>query len=196
MHNMSLKEKQLREEKEGSEQEILRKQFELTVKERLLAREADRLQREKDNCKTLEENLTKMRKQKGVQVGLPAETSSQSLRNIEVQTDFVNDILQKEQIDVLTKEKEELNVLIQDQQLRIEQITQRAVQLSRQVEGIRSLRPVNVDGRTQTVNGNTIISESSSTEDILQDAKLRLKRLEEESLKADQYYYNFINNSP
>ncbi|CAK9818861.1 hypothetical protein ANTQUA_LOCUS9946 [Anthophora quadrimaculata] len=148
---------------------------------------------EQDNCKRLEEELKKKHERKEI---LSTEASSQILRNIEVQTDVTQDILQKDRIDILTKEKEELTALIQAQKLRIEQITQRALQLSRQVEGIRSLRPTSVEVPTQTINANTVISESSSTEDILQDARLRLKRLEEESLKADQYYYNFINSSP
>ncbi|XP_076757469.1 uncharacterized protein LOC143427318 [Xylocopa sonorina] len=196
MHNISLKEKQLKERKHNNEQRILQKEMELTLKERLLLQEADRLQREQDDYKKIEEDLKKSREQKGVQTGLPIESFNHFLRNIDVQTDFINDLQLKDKIEVLTKEKEELTALIRDQQLRIEQITQRALQLSRQVEGIRSLRPINVEVAAQTGNVNTIISESSSTEDILQDAKLRLKRLEEESLKADQYYYNFINNSP
>lgn len=140
--------------------------------------------------------MKKTHEQKGVQTELQIESFNHFLKNMEVQTDFVNNIQQEHKIEILTKEKEELNALIQDQQLKIEQITQRALQLSRQIEGIRLLRSTNIEIPTQTVNINTIISESSSTEDILQDAKLRLKRLEEESLKADQYYYNFINNSP
>ncbi|CAK9826888.1 hypothetical protein ANTRET_LOCUS4657 [Anthophora retusa] len=193
MEGMSLKQKQLKEEKQHSGQQILQKEMELTLKERLLLQEADRLQMEQDNCKRLEEELKKKHERKEI---LPTEASSQILKNIEVQTDVTQDMLQKDRIDVLTKEKEELTALIQAQKLRIEQITQRALQLSRQVEGIRSLRPTSVEVPTQTINANTVISESSSTEDILQDARLRLKRLEEESLKADQYYYNFINNSP
>lgn len=144
--------------------------------------------------------MKKTHEQKGVQTELQIESFNHFLKNMEVQTDFVlpytNNMQQEHKIEILTKEKEELNALIQDQQLKIEQITQRALQLSRQIEGIRLLRSTNIEIPTQTVNINTIISESSSTEDILQDAKLRLKRLEEESLKADQYYYNFINNSP
>ena len=132
--------------------------------------------------------------QKGVQTDYSVKLSNHFLRNIEIQTDIVKDIQQEDKIEVLVKEKEKLNTLIQEQQLRIEQITQRALRLSRQLEGIRSLRPTEVP--TQTVNANAVISENSSTEDILQDAKMRLKRLEEESLKADQYYYNFIKNHP
>ncbi|KZC04462.1 PREDICTED: filament-like plant protein 1 [Dufourea novaeangliae] len=192
MHSMSLKEKELKETKQCNEQKILQKEMELASKERLLLQEENRLQREQNFCMKLEEDLKQLQEQKK----LEGVSTSQNLQNMEVQTDFVIDMLQEDKIKVLTKEKEELNALIQEQQLRIEQITQRALQLSRQIEGIRVLRPATIEVPTQTVNTNTIVSESSSTEDILQDAKLRLKRLEEESLKADQYYYNFINNSP
>lgn len=152
------------------------------------------MQREQEDLKKLKEKFKKVRMQRGVQTEHTVKLSNHFLQSIEVQTDIVKDIQQEDKIEVLIKEKEKLNALIQEQQLKIEQITQRALQLSRQVEGIRSLRPTEVP--TQTINANTVISESSSTEDILQDAKMRLKRLEEESLKADQHYYNFINKSP
>ncbi|XP_031849084.2 uncharacterized protein LOC116434484 [Nomia melanderi] len=192
MHSMSLKEKELNEKRQSSEQKILQKEMELALKERLLMQEKYRLQKEQNGCKKLEEDLRQLQEQKKV----IEESTSQHVQNMEVQTDFTINALQEDKVRILTKEKEELNALIQDQQLKIEQITQRALQLSRQIEGIRVLRPTNTEIPTQTANTNTVISESSSTEDILQDAKLRLKRLEEESLKADQYYYNFINNSP
>lgn len=180
VHNMSLKEKQFKEEMQVSKQQLLQKEIELTMKERLLSQEASRLNREQDDC----EKVARSREPKQVQTG---ETLDQFLKSIDVQTDGHDD-----KIEILTKEKEELTALIREQQLRIEQITQRALQLSRQVEDIRSLRPA-INAPTQT---NVVVSESSSTEDILQDARLRLKRLEEESLKADQYYYSFINSSP
>ncbi|XP_076276661.1 uncharacterized protein LOC143207279 [Lasioglossum baleicum] len=190
MRSMSLKEKELEEKRQSNEQKILQKEMELALKERLLLQEENRLQREQNDHTKREEDLKHLQGEKKA-----AETAAiQNLQNIEVQTDFAVDATQEQKIEVLTKEKEELNALIQDQQLRIEQITQRAVQLSRQIEEIRALRPAN-EVPTQTT-ANTIVSESSSTEDILQDAKMRLKRLEEESLKADQYYYNFIHSSP
>lgn len=220
MHNISLKEKLLKEKSQTNEKQILQREMELALKERLLLQKTDRyiniyyfilsfynnsisnyifflyrLHKEQNNKKK-EQDVRKTQEQKGVQTELQVESFNHFLKNIEVQTDFINNMQQEHKIEILTKEKEELNALIQDQQLKIEQITQRALQLSRQIEGIRSLRSTNIEIPTQTVNINTIISESSSTEDILQDAKLRLKRLEEESLKADQYYYNFINNSP
>ncbi|XP_003706485.1 uncharacterized protein LOC100882527 [Megachile rotundata] len=189
MHSLSLKEKHIKEKKQNKEQQILQKEMELTLKEKLLLQEVDRLQREQD--------LKKLQEQKQIQTEPSVnKVSYPTFKNMEVQTDdAIDDIVQRDKIKVLTKEKEELTALVQDQQSKIEQITQRALQLSHQIEEIRLLRPTNIEVPIQTVNANTIVSESSSTEDILQDAKLRLKRLEEESLKADQYYYNFINNS-
>ncbi|KAF3420460.1 hypothetical protein E2986_07658 [Frieseomelitta varia] len=181
IHNMNLREKQLKEKIQNNKQ-VLQKEKELTLKEKLLLQKADRLQREQEDLKKLEEEFKKVRMQRGVQTEHTVKLSNHFLQSIEIQTDIVKDV-QQDKIEVLIKEKEKLNALIQEQQLRIEQITQRALQLSRQVEGIRSLRPTEVP--TQTINANTVISESSSTEDILQDAKMRLKRLEEESLKAD-----------
>ncbi|XP_053989218.1 centrosomal protein of 63 kDa-like isoform X1 [Hylaeus volcanicus] len=189
VHSVSLKEQQLKETKMNNEQYILQKEMKLALKERLLLQEENRLQKEQTNCKKLED-VEKLQEQETRKT-----STSRDLKNMEVQTEFVSNPSQEERIKALTKEKEELTALIKDQQLKIEQITQRALQLCRQIEGIRTLRPTSVEIPTQTANTNTVISESSSTEDILHDAKLRLKRLEEESLKADQYYYNFINNS-
>lgn len=196
MHSLSLKEKHIKEKKQNKEQQILQKEMELTLKEKLLLQEADRLQREQDERSKLEQDLKKLQEQKRTQTESSVnKVSNLTFKDMEVQTDDVNDIVQMDKIKILTKEKEQLTALVQNQQSKIEQITQRALQLSRQVEEIRLLRPTSIEVPTQTVNANTVVSESSSTEDILQDAKLRLKRLEEESLKADQYYYNFINNS-
>lgn len=121
-----------------------------------------------------------------------------NVRNIHVQTDLENSVLMDE-CKTLQREKLELSNLVQEQRSRIEQITLRSIQLSRQLEEVRSLRsvvgvevPVSVAG---VVSANAIVSESSSTEDILQDAKMRLKRLEEESSKADQYFCSFVSTS-
>ncbi|KOX73448.1 hypothetical protein WN51_14494 [Melipona quadrifasciata] len=178
-HNMSLKEKQLKERRQNNEQ-VLQKEKELISKEKLLLQKADRLQREQKKFKKVCMHKVKL--------------SSHFLQSVEIQTDIAKDIQQGDKIDFFIKEKEKLNAVIQKQRLRIKAITQLALQLFRQVEEVRSLGVTEVP--TQTINANTVISESSSTEDILQDAKMRLKRLEEESLKADQYYYNFINKSP
>lgn len=98
-----------------------------------------------------------------------------------------------EEIEHLMKEKLEFRNLIKEQKSRIEQLTLRAVQLTRKLEEAHLLKLTSKETPlSSNVHANTIVSESSSTEDILQDAKMRLKRLEEESLKADQYYYNYI----
>lgn len=196
MQSLSLKEKHIKEKKQNKEQQILQREMELTLKEKLLLQEVDRLQRKQDEQSKLEQDVKKLQEQKRMQTEPSVNKVSYVIfKNMEVQTDDIDDIIQRDKIKVLTKEKEELTALVQDQQSKIEQITQRALQLSHQIEEIRLLRPTNIEVPVQTVNANTVVSESSSTEDILQDAKLRLKRLEEESLKADQYYYNFINNS-
>jgi len=117
-------------------------------------------------------------------------------RNIHVQTDMESRAIMDE-CKILQREKLELTNLVQEQRSRIEQITLRSMQLSRQLEEVRSLpRSVGVDlPVAATVSTNAIVSESSSTEDILQDAKMRLKRLEEESSKADQYFISFISTT-
>ena len=111
-------------------------------------------------------------------------------RDMHVQTDF-------ESYTVLIRENQELNSLVRQQQSRIEQLTLRAVRLSRQLEEAQLLKANILEMSTPVtkIRANTIVSESSSTEDILQDAKMRLKRLEEESSKADQYYYNYMTSS-
>lgn len=93
------------------------------------------------------------------------------------------------------EKKKELVKLLHDQQLKIDELTQYAIQLSRRFEEIHQSRSTLIEDPMITKKAlytNTIVSESSSTEDILQDAKLRLKRLEEESIKADRFYYNSI----
>jgi hypothetical protein len=117
-------------------------------------------------------------------------------RNIHVQTDVESRAIMDE-CKILQREKLELTNLVQEQRSRIEQITLRSMQLSRQLEEMRSLpRSIGVDVPIAVATStNAIVSESSSTEDILQDAKMRLKRLEEESSKADQYFISFISTT-
>ena len=107
-----------------------------------------------------------------------------------VQTDF-------ESCTALYRENQELGILVKQQQARIEQLTLRAVRLSRQLEEaqLSKTNMLQISTPVMKVKTNTIVSESSSTEDLLQDAKMRLRRLEEESAKADQYYYNYIASS-
>ena len=113
-----------------------------------------------------------------------------------IQTDFESFILSNRERNFLNQEKKDLNGLVEEQQSRIEQLTLKVVSLSRKLEEAQLQQRVNVHTPIiRVTNTNTIISETSSTEDILQDAKMRLRRLEEETMKADQYYLNYINNS-
>lgn len=111
-------------------------------------------------------------------------------RDMHVQADL-------ESYTVLIRENQELNSLVRQQQLRIEQLTLRAVRLSRQLEEVQLFKANMLETSTPVtkVKSNIVVSESSSTEDVLQDAKMRLTRLEEESSKADQYYYNYMTYS-
>jgi len=118
-----------------------------------------------------------------------------NLRDIHVQTDMENRTIMDE-CRTLQREKLELTNLVEEQRLKIEQITQRSAQLSRQLDEVRLLQPIEMPiSITRIASTNAIVSESSSTEDILQDAKMRLKRLEEESSKADQYFCSFVSTS-
>lgn len=164
-----------------------------------------RLQKERDSYRKFEGDLKKLQRelakmQKEMSQGAAPNQCGQvtSARNIHVQTDPESRALMDE-CKALQKEKLELSNLVQEQRDRIEQITLRSVQLSRQLEEVRSLRSVvgvevPVAG-AGVVGANAVVSESSSTEDILQDAKMRLKRLEEESSKADQYFCSFVSTS-
>lgn len=119
---------------------------------------------------------------------------AQNLRDIHVQTDAESRIM--DECRTLQRQKLELTNLVEEQRSKIEQITQHSAQLSRQLEEMRLLQPIEMPiSMARIVNANAIVSESSSTEDILQDAKMRLKRLEEESSKADQYFCSFVSAS-
>lgn len=122
-----------------------------------------------------------------------------NFRNIHVQTDLEEESRAiMNEYRTLQREKLELTNLVQEQRSRIEQITEHSAQLSRQLEEAHLLRSVHVEVPVpvaQVGSANAIVSESSSTEDILQDAKMRLKRLEEESSKADQYFCSFVSTT-
>lgn len=121
-----------------------------------------------------------------------------SVNHVQVQTDFESFVLANNERNILSQEKQDLNGLVKEQQCRIEQLTSKVVYLSRKLEETQLKHTSQVHEMPSTiikvVNSNTIISESSSTEDILQDAKMRLRRLEEESMKAEHYYSNFLTN--
>ncbi|KAJ8674996.1 hypothetical protein QAD02_010782 [Eretmocerus hayati] len=201
MHTYNMKEKQLDEYKHQENLRILQKETELSMKERLLFQEAKRLEQERSsysqfqgNFKKLQEELSKAKK------GVPESQQScnLSMKDVEIQTEFESFVLARSENNLLSQEKQDLNGLVQAQQSRIDQLSLRVVHLTRKLEETQLRSPNNIGfspSIIKVVNTNTVISDNSSTEDILQDAKMRLRRLEEESMKADQYYTNFISNS-
>lgn len=202
MELVNAKEKQLIEQEKRHAQFVFQKEMELSLKENLLTQEANRLQKERDGYRKFESDLKKLQEELiKVKKELPNAGTNRSIitKNIQTQTNFDNDAIDRGERRLHNQEKQELTSLIREQQSRIEELTLRAVQLSRQLEEANLLKSAIVDVPApvvRVVNMNTIISESSSTDDILHDAKMRLKRLEEESSKADQYYYNCIITSP
>lgn len=161
-----------------------------------------RLEKERDNYKNFEGNLRRLKDELTSEKNKVSQKEPNELnlnvKNVEVQTDFESFILAHNERNILSQEKQDLNGLVQAQQARIEQLTSRVVYLSRKLEETQLKNVPNIElpfPLVKVLNTNTVISESSSTEDIIQDAKNRLKRLEEESIRADQYYLNFINNS-
>lgn len=159
-----------------------------------------RLQKERDSYRKVENDLKKLQQefikmQREMSQDVSNQYAQNNVRHIHVQTDLENRRIIDE-CRTLQKEKLELTNLVKEQRSMIEQISQRSAQLSRQLEEIRLLQSVQVPSSMVCVSSaNAIVSESSSTEDILQDAKMRLKRLEEESSKADQYFCNFVSTS-
>ncbi|XP_018300972.1 uncharacterized protein [Mycetomoellerius zeteki] len=200
MQSLILKEKQLKEKKNSNAQCVLQKEIELSMKQNFLTQEANRLQRERDSYRKFESGLKKLQRelvkmQKEMSQSTSNQCAQNNLRNIYVQTDGESCTIMDE-CRTLQREKLELTNLVEMQRSRIEQITQRSVQLSHQLEEIRLLQSIEMPVPvTRIASTNAIVSESSSTEDILQDAKTRLKRLEEESSKADQYFCTFVNTS-
>ncbi|XP_057340030.1 repetitive organellar protein-like [Microplitis mediator] len=198
------REDKLTKEKEELERYIFIKNKELVSKENALAREAKRLQKDNDGYKIFETNLKKLQDELAkVQIELSNKSKDcKVIRTHEVstQTDVVDKIGDNNNDDNNNdeEEKKQLQSLVQEQQLRIEELTLRSVRLSRQLEEAQLVKPVvHVDvTRSLFSKTQTILSESSSTDDIIQDAKQRLKRLEEESLKADQSYLNCITGLP
>jgi len=160
-----------------------------------LQRERDNHKKFEDDLRKLQRELVKMQKEISQRTSNPCIQNNANNRNIQVQTDVESRAIMDE-CKMLQREKLELTNLVQEQRSRIEQITLRSMQLSRQLEEMRSLpRSIGVDVSVAGASTNAIVSESSSTEDILQDAKMRLKRLEEESSKADQYFISFISTT-
>lgn len=156
-----------------------------------MQRERDSYRKFEGGLKKLQRELVKMQKEMSQSTNQCAQNN---LRDIYVQTDVENRII--DECKTLQRQKLELTNLVEEQRTKIEQITQHSAQLSRQLEEMRLLQPIQMPiSMAQILNTNAIVSESSSTEDILQDAKMRLKRLEEESSKADQYFCSFVSAS-
>lgn len=156
-----------------------------------MQRERDSYRKFEGGLKKLQRELVKMQKEMSQSTNQCAQNN---LRDIHVQTDAENRMM--DECRILQRQKLELTNLVEEQRSKIEQITQHSAQLSRQLEEMRLLQPIEMPiSMARIVNANAIVSESSSTEDILQDAKMRLKRLEEESSKADQYFCSFVSAS-
>ncbi|XP_018404819.1 PREDICTED: uveal autoantigen with coiled-coil domains and ankyrin repeats-like isoform X2 [Cyphomyrmex costatus] len=198
MQSLTLKEKELNEKKNSNAQCILQKEMELSMKQNFLTQEANRLQRERDSYKKFENGLKKLQRelvkmQKEMSQGTSNQCAQSNFRDIHVQTDRESRTIM-DKCRILQREKLKLTNLVEVQRSMIEQITQRSVQLSHQLEEIRLLQPIKTPVSVTQIT-TAIVSENSSTDDILQDAKTRLKRLEEESSKADQYFCTFVNTS-
>lgn len=150
-----------------------------------------RLEKERDSYRKFETDLQKLRDELlKVKREFPT-LNKNDYRDMHTQTDFAS-------FTNLCRENEELNSLVKQQQTRIEQLTLRAVRLTRQMEETQLVKRNILElpnPAIQLTKNSTIVSESSSTEDLIQDAKMRLKRLEEESTKADQYFFDYITSS-
>ena len=225
MQVYSIKEKQLDEIKRKENLRILKKETELTMREKLLSQEANRyikiqlfyqyykpinkplnanffrLEKERDSYRQFEGDLKKLQDELSkVKREIPQTERSCnfSVKDVQVQTDFESFVLARNERNLLNQEKQDLHGLVQEQQSRIDQLTTRVVYLLRKLEERQLQRSRNAEVPSsiiKVVNTNTVISESSSTEDILQDARMRLRRLEDETMNADKYYFNFITNS-
>lgn len=157
------------------------------------------MQKERDSYRTFEGDMKKLQEELDkVKNEIPCKSVNAVTvkRDACAQTEIFNSATTVEDLRLLNEEKYELSSLVREQQLRIEELTSRAVTLSRQLEEAQfSQTPdINPSRSVRNANVNTIFSESSSTEDILQDAKMRLRRLEEESLRADRYFHNCITS--
>ncbi|KAF7990573.1 hypothetical protein HCN44_000378 [Aphidius gifuensis] len=196
---VNLKKKKFYQDKQKEEQRIHVKQLELSMKESTLYQEAKKLEIKWNNYTKLETNLKELKDElKRVKKKDQLENSSH-IKTIEtsIQTDecFFNN----ENINYSSyKETLELQMLIKEQQLRIEKLTLKAVSLSEKIETHFSQNTANVifSPITHTECLSKNIYENSSTDDIIQDAKKRLKRLKEETFKADQGYFNSIVSLP
>ncbi|XP_011296751.1 PERQ amino acid-rich with GYF domain-containing protein 2-like [Fopius arisanus] len=208
MQAVNLKEKQFHEDRQEEERRIYKKELELAMKENSITRDAERLEKERDsyrqfeaNLKNLQEELVKVKQElvnKENRESREKEPGDLKRRTSEAstQTEKCTNETNKQSND---HEKQELQNLVQEQKLRIEELTLRVVKLSRQLEEAQLMKYTNnevVRSIPPVQASKTILSESSSTDDIIQDAKQRLKRLEQETIKADNCYLNSMITSP
>lgn len=118
-----------------------------------------------------------------------------SLRNVQVQTDFESFCLARNERNILIQEKQDLNGLVLEQKYRIDQLNSRVLYLSRKLEEAQLKLPQNTlipQSFLRLVNTtNATVSDNSSIDELLKDTKMRIQRLTEENLKAEQYYSNF-----
>lgn len=195
MQSLMLKEKQLNEKKDSNAQCILWKEMELSMKQNFLTQEANRLQRERDSYKKFEGGLKKLQRELvKMQKEMPQQGASNqnNVRDIHVQTDLESRSIIDE-CRMLQRENLELTTLVQEQRSKIEEITLHSLQLARQLEVARS---IGVERPSKAVSADeAIVSECSSAENLLQDAKMRLKRLEEETAKVDKYFGSLIDTT-
>lgn len=194
VHIATMKEQQLNEKKQKAEHLLFLKEIELSSKQNTFLLESERFQRKQDIYKNYERDLKKLQEELGRKKNV---SSSYESKDIEMQLNSNHNLKENKNKDLSYNGKmKQLYKLLRDQQLKIDLLTQNSILLSHRLERIQQLRPTLIEDSSlmrKTININTIVSESSSTEDILQDAKLRLKRLEEESLKADRFYYNCLS---
>ncbi|XP_034943291.1 uncharacterized protein [Chelonus insularis] len=171
--------------------------------ERSSIQKTKRPEKDQDNYQLFKSDLKKIQEESAkVQREIFTKNKNENLiikiskREICTQTEVQGDVNYEIRKD---DEKLELQNLVEKQKLRIEELTLRAIRLARQLEETQLVKSSTVEiikPKVQMSKINSVLSESSSTDDIIQDAKQRLKRLEEESLKADQSYFNCITNFP
>lgn len=159
-----------------------------------------RLEKERNSHRVFEDNLKKLQDELSNKVrrDIPRveRSCNLSIKDAQTQTEFGSFILDRNERNFLNQEKQDLNGLVQEQQSRINQLNSRVLCLTRKLEEVQLKHSPTFEMPSviKVLNTNTILSENSSTDDILRDAKMRLTRLEKESERAEQSYHNFFRN--
>lgn len=160
-----------------------------------LERERENYQQFDGNLKKLQDELTKVKRD----IPQAERTCNLNVRNVEVQTDFESFISARNERNLLKQEKQDLNGLVHAQQSRIDHLTSKVISLTRKLEETE-LKNVHCSGvptpiiKVVNTHAHTTLSENSSLDDIIHDARTRLLRLTEESMKADSDYFYFKNS--